>query len=163
MDPLIHGITPNRKSSADTIETMRHYDLFVDIASLHPKKLDEAITLDTILSWHRKIFGQTMVGEAGSTRRYVVGIVQNSKIEFATVPEIRPRLDDLFAWLAHPPKEMSPVEIACKTHYDFVGIRPFGDGNGRISRLLVKLHPAAAWLSVDGDTSQGQKGLLSVT
>ena len=133
-DLLIHGITPNKKSKIDTIETQKHYDLFVKLIS--SKKLDK-ITLNTILSWHGTIFEQTQIGEAGSVRTYVVGIKGNPKIQFAIVPEIKPRLSKLFSWLNSSKKDMSPVEIACKAHYDFVGIHPFGDGNGRISRLLM--------------------------
>ena len=133
-DLLIHGITPNKKSKIDTIETQKHYDLFVKLIS--SKKLDK-ITLDSILSWHGEIFKQTQIGESGSVRTYVVGIKGNSEIKFATVPEIKPRLEKLFTWLNGSQKDMSPVEMACKAHYDFVGIHPFGDGNGRISRLLM--------------------------
>ena len=75
-DLLIHGITPNKKSKIDTIETQKHYDLFVKLVS--SKKLDK-ITLDTILSWHGTIFEQTQIGEAGSVRTYVVGIKGNPK------------------------------------------------------------------------------------
>lgn len=133
-DLLIHGITPNKKSKIDTIETQRHYDLFVKLAS--SKKLGK-ITLDTILSWHGEIFQQTQIGESGSVRTCVVGMKGNSKIQFATVPKIKPRLVKLFTWLNSSKQDISPVEIACKAHYDFVGIHPFGDGNGRISRLLM--------------------------
>ncbi len=133
-DLLIHGITPNKKSKIDAIETQKHYDLFTNLVS--SKKMNK-ISLDTVLSWHKDIFGQTKIGEAGAIRTYVVGIKGNPNIEFATVPEIKPKLKELFSWLNNTKKNISPAEIACKVHYDFVGIHPFGDGNGRISRLLM--------------------------
>ena len=133
-DLLIHGITPNKKSKIDTIETQRHYDLFIKLVS--SKKLQK-MALDTMLSWHRDIFGQTKIGEAGSIRYYTVGIKGNDGIEFATVPEIKPKLKKLFIWINSYSKKISPVELACRVHYDFVTIHPFGDGNGRLSRLLM--------------------------
>lgn len=86
---LIHGITPNKKSQIDTIETQRHYDLFMKL--INAKKL-KTITQDVVLSWHGEIFEQTKIGEAGSIRAYRVGIKGNDEIEFATVPQIKPKL-----------------------------------------------------------------------
>lgn len=131
---LIHGITPNKKSQIDTIETQRHYDLFMKL--INAKKLKK-ITQDVVLSWHGEIFGQTKIGEAGSIRAYRVGIKGNDEIEFATVPQIKPKLKKLFNWLNKYDGIMSPVELACMVHYEFVSIHPFGDGNGRVSRLLM--------------------------
>ena len=131
---LIHGVTPNKKSKIDTIETQKHYDLFMKLIT--SKKL-KTITQDIVLSWHGDIFEQTQIGEAGSLRTYIVGIMGNDEIEFATVPQIKPRLKKFFTWLNEYDEKISPVEFACMAHYEFVSIHPFGDGNGRISRLLM--------------------------
>ena len=36
-------------------------------------------------------------------------------------------------------ENMHPVLKAAKVHVDFVGIHPFIDGNGRVSRLIMNL------------------------
>lgn len=134
-DLLIHGITPNKKSKIDTIETQKHYDLFIKLTS--SKKLQK-LTQDTILSWHKEIFGQTKIGEAGNIRSSRVGISGNDKIEFTIVPQIKPKLEKLLELInTYDVKITTPVEFACRVHYDFVSIHPFWDGNGRISRLLM--------------------------
>ena len=66
-DLLIHGITPNKKSKINTIETQRHYDLFVKLVS--SKKLD-----GKILSNGGRVLGVTALGdslESAITNAYV--------------------------------------------------------------------------------------------
>ena len=131
-DLLIHGITPARKSQIDSIETAKHYDLFMRLVTSKKQPVTKKIMLD----WHREIFGQTKIGEAGDIRSYRVRVTTNSKIEFATVTEIPKRLQEFFSWL----KKYSGtnfVEFAALSHYKFVSIHPFGDGNGRILRLIM--------------------------
>ena len=131
---LMHGVTPIRKSKTDMIETQNHYELFLRLIT--SKKLKK-ITIDTVLSWHKEVFGQTMIGESGLTRFHNVTIAGSENTEFATVPQIKPRLKKLFDWINNYDKSINPVEFACMVHYDFIMIHPFGDGNGRISRLLM--------------------------
>lgn len=42
-----------------------------------------------------------------------------------------------FRWFAAKDNVMNPVELAARAHLKFVTIHPFGDGNGRINRLLM--------------------------
>ena len=44
-------------------------------------------------------------------------------------------MEDFFKW--YNKNKIHPVELAAKAHYKFVKIHPFGDGNGRISRLIM--------------------------
>ena len=133
-DLLVFGITPAKKQQSDIIETQKHYELFMKIMT--GKKLSK-ITRDIVFSWHKEIFGQTKIGEAGHTRQHNVGIITNSKIEFANVPEIPKKLKDFFSWINKYDQKENPVEFACLAHYKFVSIHAFADGNGRISRLIM--------------------------
>ena len=132
-DLLVFGITPVKKQQSDTIETQKHYELFVKIMT--GKKLK--LTRDIVFSWHKEIFGQTKIGEAGHTRQHNVGIITNSKITFANVSEIPKKLKDFFSWINKYDQKENPVEFACIALYKFVSIHPFVDGNGRISRLIM--------------------------
>lgn len=53
------------------------------------------------------------------------------------VPQMRALLDDLDRFLNEP--ALRPVVQAAVVHYQFEAIHPFGDGNGRVGRLLIPL------------------------
>ena len=133
-DLLVHGVTPAKKSRIDTIETQKHYDLFIKIVT--SKKLSK-ITKKDILQWHDEIFNQTKIGESGSIRYHRVGVTTNDKIEFTPAPQIPKKLREFFDWLNKYNTKMNPVEFAALVHYKFVSIHPFADGNGRLSRLIM--------------------------
>jgi len=133
-DLLIHGVTPAKKSQIDAIETQKHYDLFILLVT---SKRSLKITKNSILQWHKEIFDQTKIGEAGNIRYERVGITTNEKIEFAAVPDIPKKLKEFFDWINKHDAKSNPVEFAAMAHYKFVTIHPFADGNGRISRLIM--------------------------
>lgn len=57
-----------------------------------------------------------------------------------SAPEDVPnRMNDLISWYAGVQEE-HPVVVAALLHYNIAAIRPFDDGNGRISWLLMNYH-----------------------
>ena len=57
-------------------------------------------------------------------------------------PYVAPHWDEIKDTLSQIIKfsnesKLNPVELAARVHYKFESIHPFGDGNGRIGRLLM--------------------------
>lgn len=51
------------------------------------------------------------------------------------------RLQDLLTWMGEPrPEQIDPVVASALAHYQFETLHPFGDGNGRLGRMLVVVH-----------------------
>lgn len=50
--------------------------------------------------------------------------------------EVKYELKEFFKWYEKAKKKLHAFELASLVHLKFVTIHPFGDGNGRISRLL---------------------------
>ncbi len=130
-DLIMDGITPSNKPASDMIETRIHQKLFLQIMQ---KKQD--MSLGTILSWHKLLFGETKSDIAGQIRDFEVRI-GGSKFVPPKSEAVPVLLKSFFVWYKKNKKELNPVELAALVHLKFVTIHPFGDGNGRISRLMM--------------------------
>lgn len=113
------------------IEAKQHQKMVFEMIQ-HKKK----ISLKTCLYWHENMFGQTDPHIAGQTRIYPT-TVPGSKAEFPSWDEVGGLLKEMFAWYNKNKNKIHAVELAALLHLKFVSIHPFGDGNGRISRLLM--------------------------
>ncbi|MDE1812911.1 MAG: Fic family protein, partial [Thaumarchaeota archaeon] len=130
-DLLERGITPKNKPMRDAQEAEAHRDLFFEIL-----KSKKNLSLHEIQEWHVKLFNKTKPDIAGKLRTYQVGI-GDSKFMPPTPVEVYPMLTEFFHWHSKNKNKLHPVELAALSHLKFVTIHPFGDGNGRISRLIM--------------------------
>lgn len=131
MSLLERGIAPHNKPMRDVHEAQAHRDLFFEI--LESKK---DLSLQLVLEWHWKLFGRTKAEMAGKIRKYQVSI-RGSKFVPPSPVEVYPMLVEFFRWYNKNKNRIHPVELAAIAHLKFVTIHPFGDGNGRISRLMM--------------------------
>jgi Fic family protein len=130
-DLLEKGITPKSKPMRDAQEAEAHRDLFFEIL-----KLKRDLSLREVQEWHCKLFNKTKVEIAGKIRNYQVAI-RGSKFMPPSLVEVYPMLTEFFKWYNKNKNKLHPVEIAAVAHLKFVTIHPFGDGNGRVSRLVM--------------------------
>ncbi|MEX2017167.1 MAG: Fic family protein [Candidatus Pacearchaeota archaeon] len=125
---IIHDkISPN-KPLMEVKETEAHNKVFLDIL-----KNNEKITKELLLKWHKEIFGETKPYIAGKFRDYLVRVGPYLAPNWQNVENL---MNDLIGFIDKN-KKMNPVELAGRAHYQFESIHPFGDGNGRIGRLLM--------------------------
>lgn len=122
-----HGIAPN-KPLRDIKETEAHVKVFLNLL----EKKDE-LTLQTILNWHKELFKDTKQDIAGKIRNYNVRIGSYKAPDWQDVNKLISELIKFYK----ANKKMNPVELAARMHYQFEKIHPFGDGNGRIGRLII--------------------------
>ena len=126
---LEKGITPANRPIEDIKEAEQHREVFYDMINY-----DKKINISTLLHWHKKLFQYTKIDKAGKIRTYPVGISGSRHIPPEPF-EIDLLLKELFVW--YNQNKIHPVHLAALVHFRFVSIHPFGDGNGRITRLFM--------------------------
>ncbi len=113
-------------------------------------ELDEALTLDTLLKWHRWLFEHhdslMQKVEPGLLRgdapmQIVSGSITRPTIHFEAPPKesLEVELDQFLKWFNTTQHDTAydPLIRAGIAHLWFVTIHPFEDGNGRITRALT--------------------------
>lgn len=146
---VLEGITIGGKSLREHFEVINHKEAIDYVEAIVQKQ----VILDEwqIKSIHQLVLKNIDDGHAGQYRNENVVIAGAEHIppDFIKVPEAMAGLmtgyREAVGMDAALPQSsrtgqaalMHPVECAARLHVDFVGIHPFVDGNGRISRLLM--------------------------
>ena len=124
---IIHDkIAPN-KILRDVKETEAHSRVFLKMLSTKEK-----ISKDLLLQWHKEIFKETKDDIAGQFRDYLVRVGAYLAPDWQ---DIEKSITELIKFIEI--NRLNPVELAARAHYKFEKIHPFGDGNGRVGRLLM--------------------------
>jgi Fic family protein len=92
---------------------------------------NKALNIDTIKNWHY-ILMQGIRQDAGEFSKYK-RIIPNINIALTHPKNIK---EELGIWLDKY-KNIQNIEQVASAHIDFELIHPFGDGNGRIGRLIM--------------------------
>lgn len=121
-----YKISPN-KPLRDVKETEAHSKVFLNM--LNEK---EEISNNLLLKWHKALFGDTKPDIAGVYRNYLVRVGSYLAPDWQ---EIKKMMDELIEFIDK--NKINPVELSARAHYRFEKVHPFGDGNGRIGRLLM--------------------------
>ncbi len=129
VEELIQKNIAPHKSLADISEAVQHSKVFLTICQDAP-----TITSELLLHWHKKLFTETKTDIAGVWRDYGVRVGFYIAPDWQDVPEL---IKEFIQWYRKNEMSMNPVELAARAHYRFEMIHPFGDGNGRIGRLII--------------------------
>jgi Fic family protein len=127
-DLIRRRISPNRPID-DVQETIAHSRLFFRVI-----QEEKNLTKSLLLEWHSQLFGETKHDIAGSYRDYLVRVGEYLAPDWQDVENL---MGDYLHWYNDNKKIIHPMELAGRMHYRFEKIHPFGDGNGRIGRLII--------------------------
>jgi len=126
-DIIQNNLSP-KKPLKEVRETIAHSKVFLSML-----KKKEPITKGLFLSWHKNIFFESNEDIAGKFRDYLVRVGYYLAPDWQDIENL---MKDLLCFI-QANKEMNPVELAARSHYKFEKIHPFGDGNGRVGRILM--------------------------
>ena len=125
---LRRKISPNRPIG-DVQESIRHAETF--LSAINENK---ELSVPLVKAWHKKIFSESKPDIAGEIRDYNVRVGDYRCPDWQ---DVEPMMGEFIRWYAGANETVHPVELAAKAHYRFEKIHPFGDGNGRIGRLII--------------------------
>ncbi len=125
---ILHDKIAPKKPLRDIKETESHSKVFLEMLVKREK-----ITKELLLKWHKEIFGETKPDIAGVFRNYLIRVGSYVAPDWQNVEKLMKNLIEFIS----TSKKINAVELAARAHYRFEKIHPFGDGNGRIGRLLI--------------------------
>jgi Fic family protein len=114
----------------------------------HPAELNQ----NFIKNLHQKIFVKdqtkqsiqdgrvmTVTLKAGEYKKFENSVIQpdGNVFKYVSAHETPSLMTDLVDWYNSQRLTMHPVTLSAIFHYKFIRIHPFGDGNGRMARLLM--------------------------
>ena len=128
MELIQHQIAPH-KSLNDVKETEKHAKVFFQML-----KEKQNFNKTALLQWHQQIFEETKAEIAGKYRDFHVRVGMYRAPDWQDVEQL---MQQFFGFVKNNKNKMHAIEFAAKIHYQFEKIHPFGDGNGRIGRLII--------------------------
>jgi Fic family protein len=119
------------KPIRDIKETQAHVKTFLSMLEQKDK-----INENLIKDWHKKIFSETNQEIAGIYRNYLVRVGEYLTPDWQDISKL---MKELIEYVKNKSsnKDRNPVDFAFRVHYKFEKIHPFGDGNGRVGRILM--------------------------
>ncbi|MBI4019654.1 MAG: Fic family protein [Candidatus Aenigmarchaeota archaeon] len=123
---IAEGIAP-AKPLRDIKETESHASVFLRMLGEN-NDIDEQL----LIKWHKDLFLPTKPDIAGIFRNYLIRVGSYVAPDWQDVKEL---MRELIRFIRM--SSGNPVEHAARVHYRFEKIHPFGDGNGRLGRLLM--------------------------
>ncbi len=127
-DIIKRKIAPNRPLR-DVQETINHSKTFFKVINEKAELSNELL-----LEWHNGLFLETKPDIAGKYRDYLVRVGDYKAPDWQDINKL---MKEFFWWYNKNRKMINPCELAARAHYKFEKIHPFGDGNGRIGRLII--------------------------
>ena len=132
---------------AEFTTTPRNIDGVVDVLLDATQNYDQALSYERLFGWHNSLFQSGYSGhvkiDVGRFRsagmKVVSGAFGREKVHFeAPASERIPREMDLFLdWLNN--NHMDFILKSAISHFWFVTIHPFDDGNGRLARAIMDM------------------------
>lgn len=134
---LEKGITVGGKTLVEHLEAVGHKEA-IDYIEYLAKK-NSAIGEREVNDIHHLVMKGVEAGDAGQYRKLDVRASGTGHI-YPPHYRVKELMSQFIEWLSSDEaKALHPVKLATESHYKFVSIHPYKDGNGRTARLLMNL------------------------
>lgn len=127
---LADGIIPAGRPIVDVLEAEAPRTVFLDAIK------EGYMTRNRVMERHRRLFECTKKDIAGKIRNHNVTVRRSGLVPPSHNAAGMP-VGEFFEWYETSKGNLNPVDLAALVRLKFVTIRPFGDGNGRISGLMM--------------------------
>lgn len=115
------------------------YEIFNTEKALNfVRKYPGDVSKRLLLRLHKMMMANIDDAQAGKVRRYPVAI-QGANWMPPSEKEVEGRFGEFLAWHSKNKRKLHPIELAAIAHLKFIEVHPFGDGNGRVARLMTNL------------------------